>query len=105
MTTIISKSDIKPAEWDIASSPTTVYHNYDIQEIKNEDGTVEYRYKTDKMTHQEYSLQLVRTLQEQKQISTDLASLSGPRRLHSERELRSRLPTPLVLATQRRLPC
>ena len=62
MTTYISKSTVKPIEWDITSSPTTVYHNYNVKEIEvkndleNGIGRIEYEYTTDKMTQQGYNV-------------------------------------------------
>ena len=62
MTTYISKSTVKPIEWDITSSPTTAYHNYNVKEIEakndleNGIGRIEYEYTTDKMTQQEYNV-------------------------------------------------
>ena len=70
MTTITSQSNTKPIEWDIKSSPTTVWHNYSVEEI-TQDGEKSYKYKTDKMTHQEYNLYLVEKLQQQQATITE----------------------------------
>ena len=51
-------SNVIPPEWDIQSSETTAYHNYNVVEISNEDGQVLYEYDVDKMTHQEYNIHL-----------------------------------------------
>ena len=69
MITLLSQSDVKPMEWDIKSSPTTVWHNYDMEEI-TQDGEKLYKYKTDKMSHQEYNLYLVEKLQQQQTTIT-----------------------------------
>jgi len=71
MKTILSQSTVRPEEWDIQSSPTTVWHNYGVEEIAKDDET-SYKYKTDKMTMQEYNLLLVKKLQEQQTVINTL---------------------------------
>lgn len=76
MTTMKSQSNVKPVEWDILSSPTTVYHNYNIIEKQIDDGAV-YEYDTDKMSQQEYSVYITERLNRQDEVieSLTLSSL------------------------------
>ena len=68
MKTYSSQSTIKPVEWDVTSSPTAVYHNYNVKVTTNDDGTTMYIYDVDKMTFQEYTLWLSNTVQEQQEL-------------------------------------
>ena len=75
MTTMKSQSNVKPVEWDILSSPTTVYHNYNIEEKQIDDGVI-YEYETDKMTQQEYIIFITERLNRQ-QEAIDALTLSS----------------------------
>ena len=75
MTTMKSQSNVKPVEWDILSSPTTVYHNYNVVE-KQIDESVIYEYDTDKMTQQEYIIFITERLNRQ-QEAIDALTLSS----------------------------
>ena len=67
MTTMKSQSNVKPVEWDVYSSQTTVYHNYNIIEKQIDDGSV-YEYDTDKMSQQEYSIYITERLNRQDEV-------------------------------------
>lgn len=67
-----SRSKERPVEWDIQSSPTTVYHNYNVFKKVDADGTDFFEYTTGKMTHQEYNLTLVKRIEEQQAIIDSL---------------------------------
>ena len=67
MQTIKSQSTVKPIEWDVKSSPTTVYHNYNVTEKQTDDGSV-YEYDTDKMSQQEYSIYITERLNRQDKV-------------------------------------
>ena len=67
MQTIKSQSTVKPIEWNISSSPTTVYHNYNVTEKQIDDGSV-YEYDTDKMSQQEYSIYITERLNRQDEV-------------------------------------
>lgn len=58
MKSYIEHSDGPLPEWDVRSSPTTVYHRRNMREVTDADGRTTYEYDTDKMTQQEYNLQL-----------------------------------------------
>lgn len=58
MQTFKSQSDVKPPEWDLTSSPTTVYHNYDVETKTDENGT-HFEYMVDKMDFQECGIILL----------------------------------------------
>jgi len=75
MTTMKSQSNVKPVEWDILSSPTTVYYNYNIEEKQIDDGVI-YEYDTDKMTQQEYIIFITERLNRQ-QEAIDALTLSS----------------------------
>lgn len=67
MQTIKSQSSIKPIEWDVESSPTTVYHNYNVTEKQTDEGII-YEYDTDKMSQQEYSVYITERLNRQDEV-------------------------------------
>ena len=67
MQTIKSQSSIKPIEWDVESSPTTVYHNYNVVEKQIDEGII-YEYDTDKMSQQEYSIYITERLNRQDEV-------------------------------------
>ena len=48
-----SQSAIIPSEWDLDSSETCVYHNYNITNQENDD-VIMYNYEVDEYTRQEY---------------------------------------------------
>jgi len=71
MQTYKSQSNTRPLEWDITSSPTTVYHNYSVVESEKE-GEISYEYAVDKMTHQEYNIHLQRQITTQQTIIDEI---------------------------------
>jgi len=76
MQTIKSQSNERPQEWDITSSGTMVYHNYNVIEVEKE-GVISYEYDVDKMTHQEYNIQLQYQIDKQKEVIDQLLALSS----------------------------
>lgn len=68
-----SESNEMPIEWDIMSSLTTVFHNYNVVK-SHKDGRDIYIFDVEKMTHQEYNLRLqseINLLNQQKNALSD----------------------------------
>lgn len=68
-----SESNEMPIEWDIMSSPTTVFHNYNVVKSVRDELDV-YSFDVEKMTHQEYNLRLqseINLLEQQKNALSD----------------------------------
>lgn len=53
-----SMSNVYPAEWDTTSSPTTIYHNFNVVEVppREEDDQTTYEYDQVQYTRDEYLL-------------------------------------------------
>lgn len=58
MITYKSQSTDTPNEWDLESSKTTVYHNYNITN-QEKDGVIMYDYDVNEYTRQEYESMIV----------------------------------------------
>lgn len=65
MRTISSASTVQPSEWDKASSPDEVYHNYNVTETAaSGDNPKLYHYDVDVYTKAEYDQLTLSTLQQ-----------------------------------------
>ena len=71
MQTYTSQSNTRPPEWDLTSSPTTAYRNYNIKEMQGEDGPY-FEYTVDKMTLQECNVFLLGKVSELEAVKDDL---------------------------------
>ena len=71
MQTYTSRSNTRPPEWDLTSSPTTAYHNYNIKELQDESGLC-FEYTVDKMTLQECNVFLLGKIAELESVKDDL---------------------------------
>lgn len=71
MKTYKSSSTQRPPEWDRNSSPTRVYHNFNVEEVPaTEDTPVMYRYDVEEYTPEEYMTVQDKRIEEQgKQIA------------------------------------
>lgn len=68
-----SASNEIPPEWDTTSSPTTVYHNFNMVEVPPREGeeSVSYEYDQEQYTREEYLLLMAKNTEDRMSAAED----------------------------------